>query len=148
MVLLKHKIFFCSTSLPLASTRWVQLTLSSLCPLFLSSAVNKPQQYQEKILWECQESNLGLLGEKQVCYLCAMKRNHKIFISIFRWHLGSMGRFFELLCDLRVRGSNPQAPLRQPCQGRERHLLLRRRKPVLRDCALQPLNLWNSWLLS
>ena len=26
--------FFCSTSLPLASTRWVQLTLSSLHPLF------------------------------------------------------------------------------------------------------------------
>ena len=27
-------LFFCRTSLPLASTRWVQLTLSSLCPLF------------------------------------------------------------------------------------------------------------------
>ena len=31
---LGHRIIFCSNSLPLASTRWVQLTLSSLCPLF------------------------------------------------------------------------------------------------------------------
>ena len=26
-----------------------------------------------KFLWECCESNPGLLGEKQVCYLCAMQ---------------------------------------------------------------------------
>ena len=35
---LQHFIFmndiFCSTSLPLASNRWVRLTFSSLCPLF------------------------------------------------------------------------------------------------------------------
>ena len=38
----------------------------------LRCAVNKSQQYQEKNSWECRESNPGLLGEKQVCYLCAM----------------------------------------------------------------------------
>ena len=31
---LYDSIFVCSTSLPLTSTRWVRLTLSSLCPLF------------------------------------------------------------------------------------------------------------------
>ena len=29
-----RNVFFCSTSLPLARTRWVRLTFSSLCPLF------------------------------------------------------------------------------------------------------------------
>ena len=38
----------------------------------LSGAVNKSQPDQEKNSWECRESNLWLLGEKQVCYLCAM----------------------------------------------------------------------------
>ena len=38
----------------------------------LSCAVNMSQQHREKISCECRESNLGLLGEKQVCYLCAM----------------------------------------------------------------------------
>ena len=33
----------------------------------LSSAIIKSQQHQEKISKECRESNLGLLGEKQVC---------------------------------------------------------------------------------
>ena len=40
---------------------------------FRRSAVNKSEQYQEKNYWERQESNLELLGEKPVCYLCAMK---------------------------------------------------------------------------
>ena len=31
---LQVQCFFCSTSLPRASTRWIRLTLSSLCPLF------------------------------------------------------------------------------------------------------------------
>ena len=39
----------------------------------LSSAINKSKQHLEKNYWECRESNLGLLGEKQVCYLCAMQ---------------------------------------------------------------------------
>ena len=29
-----------------------------------TSAINKSQQQQEKHYWDCQESNLGLLGEK------------------------------------------------------------------------------------
>ena len=40
----------------------------------LSSAVDKSQQRLEKNSWEeHRESNLGLLGKKQVCYLCAMQ---------------------------------------------------------------------------
>ena len=39
----------------------------------LSSAVDKSQQHQEKNSWQCRESNPGLLGEKQVCYLCTLK---------------------------------------------------------------------------
>ena len=38
----------------------------------LSSATNKFLQYQEKNSWERWESNPGLLGEKQVCYIFAM----------------------------------------------------------------------------
>ena len=38
----------------------------------LSSAINKSQQHEEKNYWERRESNLMLLGEKQVCYLCAI----------------------------------------------------------------------------
>ena len=38
------------------------------------SAINKSQQHHEKNYWEHQESNPGLLlGELQVCYLCAMQ---------------------------------------------------------------------------
>ena len=37
----------------------------------LSSDVNKSQQHLVKNSWECRESNPGLLGEKQSCYLCA-----------------------------------------------------------------------------
>ena len=39
----------------------------------LSSAVYKFQHREGKNYWECRESNLGLLGEKLVCYLCAMQ---------------------------------------------------------------------------
>ena len=44
-------------------------------PLFnvLSSAVNKSQQQQEKNSWERRESNPGLLGERQECYLWIMQ---------------------------------------------------------------------------
>ena len=42
-----------------------------------SSAVNKSQQHQGKDSRERQESNLGLLGEKQVSYLCAMQQQHQ-----------------------------------------------------------------------
>ena len=38
----------------------------------LNAAVNKYQRH-EKSPWECQESNPRLLGEKLVCYLCAMQ---------------------------------------------------------------------------
>ena len=42
-------------------------------PTLLSSVVNKSEQHQEKNCGECQESNRRLLGEKQICYLCAMQ---------------------------------------------------------------------------
>ena len=42
-------------------------------PTVLSSAANKSQQHWEKNYWERQESNQVGLGEKQVCYLCAMQ---------------------------------------------------------------------------
>ena len=38
----------------------------------LSSAVNKSQQHQDKNYFEHQESNPGLLDEKQEFHLCAM----------------------------------------------------------------------------
>ena len=56
-----------------SSTRWVRSTIKLLyCPLTKQwSAVNKSQQHQEKISWECRELNLGHLGAKQECYqLC------------------------------------------------------------------------------
>ena len=51
---------FCSTSLPLANSRLVQLTFSSLCPLY--SKVKKSQQHLkilENIFWERWETNQG-----------------------------------------------------------------------------------------
>ena len=67
-------MLFC-TCLPQASTRWVLVTLSSLCPLFqavpllnLSYIKGRPRM------------NPGLLGERQVCYLCAMQPLH-FFLS-------------------------------------------------------------------
>ena len=58
--LLRTHMFFCSTSLPLASTRWVQSTLSSLCALTKlgpSININKIEIY----CWEHWESNPFLL---------------------------------------------------------------------------------------
>ena len=68
--------FFGTTGLPPAWTRWVRSTFSSHCPhssnqrRWLTSAtwILFPLKF-----WECWESNPGLLGEKQVCYLCAMQ---------------------------------------------------------------------------
>ena len=58
---------------PLASTRWLWLKLIKPLSTVLSSAVNKSQQHQEEHSWERWESNPGLLGEKQGCYLRAMQ---------------------------------------------------------------------------
>ena len=61
---------FCSTSLLLASTRYVRSTFSSLC-LLSSNQINLSSI--EINFWECQELNPGPLGEKQLFYLCAMQ---------------------------------------------------------------------------
>ena len=39
----------------------------------LSNPLNKSQQHQEEHSWEPRESNPGLMGEKQDCYLCAIQ---------------------------------------------------------------------------
>ena len=39
----------------------------------LNSAINKSHQHQEKNYWDGQELYLGLLSEKQVCYLGALR---------------------------------------------------------------------------
>ena len=67
------RIFLCSTSLNLASTRWVQSTLSSLCPLSSKQCHRQISAASTEIVWELWELNPGLLGEKQECYLCAMQ---------------------------------------------------------------------------
>ena len=68
---------FCSTGLPLARTRWGQTTFSSHClhssnqRHWLTSATSV--MFPQKTFQEHWESNLWLLVEKQVCYLCAMQ---------------------------------------------------------------------------
>ena len=49
-------------------------SINIIKPLFtvLSSVDNKSQLLQEKYYWKCQDLNPGRLGEKQVCYLCAI----------------------------------------------------------------------------
>ena len=46
--------------------------INLLSPI-LSSTIHQSEQHQEKNSWECWELNPGLLGEKSVCYLCAMQ---------------------------------------------------------------------------
>ena len=76
---------FCSTSMPLTSTRWVQLTFSSLCPLYYKQHCQKKSQRHwtipKKFLGECWESNPG---EKQECFLCAMQPTLKSFFILCR----------------------------------------------------------------
>ena len=79
--------YFFSTCLPLAGTRWVRSSFSSHCPLssnqrhWLTSATSII--FPVNIFGECWESNPRLLGEKQVCYLCAMQPTlHLILLSL------------------------------------------------------------------
>ena len=67
--------YFCSTSLSLASTRWVRLTLSSRCSLLKALLSIKVSNIKSKNSWGCRELNPGLMGEKQLCYLCAAPLN-------------------------------------------------------------------------
>ena len=61
-----------STSLPLASTRWVRSTFSSLCPISCNQRPWKSQQHWNKF-WGMPRIKPGPLGEKQECCLCAMQ---------------------------------------------------------------------------
>ena len=86
----------------------------------LSSAINKFQQHQEKHSWERSESNLGLLGEKQVCYLCGrppllqvfrpVRNLHTLtqcFVNIINiWHVGYL-KFFHLKVLQQCRYTSP-----------------------------------------
>ena len=57
----------------------------------LSSAIDKNQQHQEKNSWEHRELNQGLLGEKQVCFLCAMQPPSPKVVSYCRaWARGRL----------------------------------------------------------
>ena len=78
---------FCSTCLPIASTRWVRLTLSSLCPVFYAVPSLNSHQHQNKNSWE---SNTGLLCEEQKCYLYTMQPHPplwQLFGPIWCWLL-------------------------------------------------------------
>ena len=78
----KLRNLFCSTSLPLASTRWVQSTIKhffhALCTHTKQcTAVDKSLRHQEiwispKKSWKRRELNPGRLSEKCKSYLCAM----------------------------------------------------------------------------
>ena len=80
----KVSIFFLSTGLPLARTKWVQSTFSSYCQLssnqrhWFTSSIILPR----KIFRKHWESHLGLSGEKQVCYLCAMQPPRSLNLNI------------------------------------------------------------------
>ena len=76
-----NEFLFCWTILPLTGTRWVWLTLSSLCPLF--QKVLSINLSIEKNSWERQESSLGPLSAKQNAIHCAMQPP---WMSIFTWH--------------------------------------------------------------
>ena len=70
-----HKNCFFSTSLPLVSTWWVWSTFTSQCPLSSNQlywlTIVTLIIFPLKFFWQCWESNLWLLGENQICYLCA-----------------------------------------------------------------------------
>ena len=52
----------------------------------LKHVVNKSEKHHEKNYWECQESNEGLLGEREECYLCALQ--HPTLKAFFVFCLG------------------------------------------------------------
>ena len=67
---------FCSTSVPLAITWRGQLTFSSLCPLYSkqrSQLIPESTINSREKSWECQDSNPGVLGEKQEFYPCSLQ---------------------------------------------------------------------------
>ena len=69
---------FVQQQLPLASTRWIRSTFSSLC--LLSSNQCRLSNIEIHFL-ECRESNLGPLGEKQKCYLYAVQPSPIVIFS-------------------------------------------------------------------
>ena len=84
------------------SWRWVWLTFQA--PVHCSiSAVNESKQRQEKNSWECRESNLGLLGAKQVRYpfvLCSplhrCPRDKQFLLNKLKDLFGFLRIFFHL----------------------------------------------------
>ena len=79
-----NKNIFCSTSLPLTSTRWfnkhIQAFPHSKKWRHLISATSRI----EKNSWEHRESNPGLLGKKRNSYHCAMQPPFKN-ICLHQW---------------------------------------------------------------
>ena len=58
---------FCSTSLPLASTRWAWLTLSSQCPLFLAVPSINISNIKREILGKVKNRTLGRWVQARTC---------------------------------------------------------------------------------
>ena len=85
------------TNMVFCSTRWVQSTFTSLCPLTFNKHRRKSQQHQVEFL-RSRESNLGLLGETQEFDHCAMQPPSVfLFVQQSRRLLGSKFCPFKLL---------------------------------------------------
>ena len=84
------------------------IDIIKLLSTVLSSAINKNQQYKAKKCWQCQESNPGLPGEKQVCYLCAMQPLIQLFFSPSNRRLRSSRKDFSELIFKSTRSTSDQ----------------------------------------
>ena len=73
----RNLAIFCNTSLPQARTRWFRWILSSLCPLFKAAPSISLCNIKRKFIW-----NPGLLGEKQLCYLCAVQPPFNLYFEV------------------------------------------------------------------
>ena len=86
IIRIKHNLLtFCSSSLPLASTKWVKSTFSSLCPL---SSYQRRQWISATLkinFQQRQESSPRLLGVKQECYLCAIATQPPNLWALHHW---------------------------------------------------------------
>ena len=78
--------FFCNTNFPLASSRWVGWTLSSLCPLFWAVPSINLSNMKRKILGNAKNQTQGLLVPQR----CVDRPR----VLALLWAFGSL-RYFE-----------------------------------------------------
>ena len=81
-----HEWHFLSQQLATSQHQMGLMDFFKLLSSVLSSAANKFQQHQEKHSWDCLEQNLGLLGERQECYLFAMQPLHLTCRLSWSWN--------------------------------------------------------------